>query len=362
MQTCCKELFHGLGLREGNGIAVDKSFHGRPLWPYAISKFALIWNLACPDYPADSYIGGVYILVDTSIQASGWPSIRVQQTSRWIVEHWRPILLCLVVLALYGPVVNRLMRQWSYDSNYSHGWLVPIFSGYLIWRKRENLPRLNGRPSWFGLFVVVSSLGLLSIGQLGAELFLTRISLLGTIVGIVLFFGGWPTLRALAFPLSFLLFMIPLPALVFNQLVFPLQLLASRFATACLEGINVVPVLREGNLLILPNYTLQVVEACSGIRSLISLMALGLGFGYLAEQNSWIRIALLAAMVPVAIVSNGIRVMATALLVHYRGITVAEGFYHSFSGWVIFLAAVTMLLTLHAALNSLRRRFEPEIK
>ncbi len=298
--------------------------------------------------------------MDSSIQALGWPSIRVQQASRWIAEHWRLALLCLVVLALYGPVVTGLMRQWSYDPNYSHGWLVPIFSGYLIWRQKENLPRLSGRPSWFGLFVVLSSLGLLSIGQLGAELFLTRISLWGTILGIVFFFWGWPTLRALAFPLSFLLLMIPLPTLVFNQLVFPLQLLASPFATACLEGINVVPVLREGNLLILPNYTLQVVEACSGIRSLISLMALGLGFGYLAERSSWIRVALLVAMVPVAIVSNGVRVMATALLVHYGGVTLAEGFYHSFSGWVIFLVAVTMLLALHAALTTLRRRFQPE--
>jgi exosortase len=330
--------------------------------PHAFTNSALIWNLICPAYPADRRVIRVCNLMDSSIQAFGWPSIWVQQASRWTAEHWRLTLLCLVVLALYGPVVNGLMRQWSYDSNYSHGWLVPIFSGYLIWRQRENLPRLKGRPSWFGFFVVLSSLGLLSIGQLGAELFLTRISLLGTIVGIVLFFWGWPTLRALAFPLSFLLFMIPLPALVFNQLVFPLQLLASRFASACLEGINVVPVLREGNLLILPNYTLQVVEACSGIRSLISLMALGLGFGYLAERSSWIRIALLVAMVPVAIVSNGIRVMATALLVHYRGVTLAEGFYHSFSGWVIFLVAVTMLLAFHTALTSLRRRFQPESK
>jgi exosortase len=351
-----------LNCAKANEITVYKSFPDRALWPWDFTKLAPIWNLTCLVYPAGRRVGGVCNLMDSSIQAFGWPSIRVQQASRWIAEHWRLILMCLVVLALFGPVVTALIWQWSYDSNYSHGWLVPVFSGYLIWRKKQNLPRLSRRPSWFGFFVVLGSLALLSIGQLGAELFLTRISLLGTIVGIILFFRGWPTLRALAFPLSFLLFMVPLPALVFNQLVFPLQLLASRLATACLEGINVVPVLREGNLLILPNYTLQVVEACSGIRSLISLMALGLGFGYLAERSSWIRIALLMAMVPVAIVSNGVRVMATALLVHYKGVALAEGFYHSFSGWVIFLVAVTMLLGWHTALISLRRRFQPESK
>ena len=149
--------------------------------------------------------------------------------------------------------------------------------------------------------------------------------------------------------------MIPLPTLVYNQIVFPLQLLASRFASTCLDKINVVQVLREGNLLILPHSTLQVVEACSGIRSLMSLMALSLGYGYLAEPNFAIRAMLVLATIPVAIVSNGIRVMLAALLTYWWGPAAAEGFLHSFSGWAIFLVATILLLLLHGMLTPLRR-------
>ena len=287
--------------------------------------------------------------------ALAWPSISVQKASRWIADHWRLVLLSFMVLVLYAQVLTGLMRQWSYDANYSHGWLVPIFSGYLIWRNRQVLPSFRREPSLLGLFVLLSSLGLLFVGQWGAELFLTRISLWGTILGLVLYFLGWSALRQFAFPLCFLLLMIPLPALIHNQIVFPLQLLASRLATACLEGVDVVPVLREGNLLILPNYTIQVVEACSGIRSLFSLLALGLGYSYLAERSMAMRALLVLAMVPLAIASNGVRVVGAALLTNYWGARAAEGFFHSFSGWAIFMVATVLLLILHAGLLSLRR-------
>lgn len=278
-----------------------------------------------------------------------------------MIRFWQPLLLAVVVVILYASVLDGLIRQWYYDANYSHGFLVPIFVGYLVWRKREALSSLRPHPSLFGLFVVLGSLGTLTIGQIGAELFLTRISLLGTMFGLFLYFWGWGSLRALAFPLCFLLLMIPLPALIHNQIVFPLQLLASRLATMCLEGVRVVPVLREGNILILPNFAIQVVEACSGIRSLISQLALGLGYSYLAERNVVMRAVLVLAMVPVAIVSNGIRVVGAALLTYYWGAKMAEGFFHWFSGWVIFLVAIILLLGLHAALSSLRRFLRPEV-
>jgi len=263
--------------------------------------------------------------------------------------------MAVTVAILYASALSGLIRQWYYDPNYSHGFLVPIFVGYLAWRKREALSSLRPHPSLFGLLVVLSSLGILVIGKIGADLFLTRISLLGTSLGIVLYFWGRRILHVLAFPLCFLLLMIPLPALVYNQLVFPLQLLASRLATMCLEGVNVVPVLREGNLLILPNYTIQVVEACSGIRSLMSLVALSLGYSYLAERNAVLRAVLVLVMAPVAIVSNGFRVMGAALLAYYWGAKMAEGFFHSFSGLVIFSVAIILMLGLHATLASLHR-------
>jgi exosortase len=198
--------------------------------------------------------------------------------------------------------------------------------------------------------VVVAAAGLLFIGQLSADLFSTRIALWVSIVGLTIYFRGWKTVRVLAFPLSFLLLAIPVPIVLYNEIVFPLQLLASRFASFALDQTGVVQVLREGNLLILPNMTLQVVEACSGIRSLMSLLALAVGYSYLAEGSFAVRALLVAATVPLAIVSNGCRVISAAILSYYWGPKMAEGFLHSFSGWVIFMVATVLLISWHGVL------------
>jgi exosortase len=271
-------------------------------------------------------------------------------------EYWPVILLALVTLALYAPALGRLVRQWYVDPNYSHGFFVPAFSGYLIWTRRRQIAAVKSSPSSWGVALVVGSLAVLYLGSLGSELFLQRISLVGVIAGLIVYFTGWRRLWAVAFPVAFLLFMIPLPAVIYNQIVFPLQLLASRFATSCLETLNLFPVLREGNLLILDGYTLEVVDACSGIRSLTSLVALAMGYSYLAERRLGVRVFLVLAMVPVAIVSNGIRVVITALLVNYFGFRMAEGFMHSFSGWAIFMVSVMLLLVSHGLINKLLPR------
>jgi exosortase len=278
------------------------------------------------------------------------------QVPSWLSENWTVFLLVLVVLALYAPVLGRLMQQWYDDPNYSHGFFVLPFSGYLIWNKRDKIAAIENFPSGGGAILVVASLALLGLGSLGSELFLQRISLIGVIAGLISYFAGWRRLWAVAFPVAFLSFMIPLPAVIYNQIVFPLQLLASRFATSCLETVNLFPVLREGNLLILDHYSLEVVDACSGIRSLTSLLALAMGYSYLVERKVTIRILIVAAMVPVAIVSNGTRVVITALLVNYFGTRAAEGLMHSFSGWVIFLVSVAMMLALHGLISAISRR------
>jgi exosortase len=278
------------------------------------------------------------------------------QTRPWVAEYWPVLLLASVTLALYAPVLGRLMWQWYYDPNYSHGFFVPLLFGYLIWDKREKIRALKIVPSAWGAVLVFGSLAVLYLGSLGSELFLQRISLVGVITGFIVYFAGWRRLRAIAFPVAFLLFMIPLPAVIYNQIVFPLQLFASRFATSGLETLNLFPVLREGNRLILDGYTLEVVDACSGIRSLTSLVALAMGYSYLTERRLGIRVFLVLAMVPVAIVSNGIRVVITALLVNYFGFRAAEGFMHSFSGWVIFLVSVMLLLVLHGLITAILRR------
>jgi exosortase len=283
--------------------------------------------------------------------AIGIPIPDTSLVSRYLL----PGLLGAAIFLLYSSVLSYLIKQWYTDPNYSHGFLVLPFSAYLVWRERDRLRKLESRPSWSGLFLIIFSLGLLFVGQIGADLFLSRISLIGVIAGSVLFLHGKPLLKATAFPILFLALMVPLPTFLYNQIVFPLQLMASQLATSLLELINVVPVLREGNLLILPNYTLQVVEACSGIRSLTSLLALGLAYGYLVERSNAVRVFLVLAMVPVAIVSNAVRVMGTALLTNYFGVQMAEGFLHLFQGWVIFVVSMVLLVAIHGALASTRK-------
>jgi exosortase len=277
---------------------------------------------------------------------------------------WRGLLLVAVMGMLYAAVIGRLVGQWYSDSDYSHGFIVPLVSAYLIWQRRDRLRRIPLRPSFWGMVVVLASLGLLFLGSLGAELFLTRISMVGTMCGLVVYFGGWRLLRAMAFPVSFLLFAIPIPVILYNEIVFPLQFIASQFATSTLELLNLFPIMREGNVLIIPGMRLEVVEACSGIRSLMSLLALAAGYGYLAERSVMVRWLLILAMVPLAIISNGTRVMITALMSNYMGPRAAEGFIHEFSGWVIFVFATMLFLGLHGSLTSIRRRLGwlPEVE
>jgi exosortase len=292
-----------------------------------------------------SVTGGVHV------NGLGLSAVPLVLTAR---RHWQILLLVGVLLVLYAPVLAGLMVNWYQDPDYSHGFFVPLVSGYLIWRKRNELARLPQRPSFYGFLVVLCSLALLLLGSLGAELFLTRIAFLGTLTGLIIYFFGWGTLHAVSFPLSFLLLMIPLPVLVYNEIVFPLQFVASSFATAVLDTLNVFPVLREGNILVLPYHRIEVVEACSGIRSLMSLIALAMGYGYFAERSRYVRIMLVLAMIPLAVVSNGFRVVGTALLTYYWGPQAADGFLHSFSGWVIFMVAATLLLMLHAMIKATR--------
>jgi exosortase len=252
-------------------------------------------------------------------------------------------LVCAVTLLVYFPVLTSLVRQWASDDNYSHGFLVVPFAAYFGWMRRRDLAALPLRPHWSGLAVVLGSLALLLAGRLGAELFLARISLVGLIAGAVLYLYGVAHLRVLFFPIAFLLLMVPLPAIVFNQLAFPLQLLASRAGETVLSASG-IPVLREGNILVLPTTTLEVVEACSGIRSLVSLLTLAIILGKLTEPRLWARVVLAGLAVPVAIAANAARVAGTGLAAEWISPRAADGFFHEFSGWVMFVVAFSLLL------------------
>ena len=258
---------------------------------------------------------------------------------------WPGLVLGLLAM-LYAGVLKSLVFQWWSDPNYGHGFFVPLFSCYILWHEREHWTTLEIKPSNFGFAVMLGAVGLLLLGSLGAELFISRFSLLVLLAGIILFLAGWKVLAAVSFPLGYLVWMIPIPAIVFNQITFPLQLMASRLAAAGLELVQ-VPVLRDGNVLVMSNYSLEVVEACSGIRSLTTLIALAFAYGYFAEPRRWMRYVLALLTIPIAIVTNAIRILGAGMLAHRYGPTIAEGFLHGFSGWLIFVSALVLMFLCH---------------
>ena len=243
----------------------------------------------------------------------------------------------------------RLVKQWDSDPDMGHGFFVPLVAGFIVWQKRAELLALEPAPNWWGLALVLYGGLQLWIATLGAELFLARTAFVLSIIGIVLLLGGTAWVRLLAFPLFLLFFMIPIPTVVYNSITFPLQLVASRLSTHALELIQ-IPVLREGNILELAEQKLSVVEACSGIRSLLSLTFLSLVYGYFFEGKLWMRVVLFAATIPIALVANASRVTLTGVLTEYKP-ELAEGFFHMASGWAIFMAALAIMIVLHQILN-----------
>lgn len=257
--------------------------------------------------------------------------------------------IALVVAGIglvYWQVLVKLVHDWMNDGNYSHGFLIVPLALYFAWARRGRLQSAPLRPTWFGLLVVTGGIMMLLVGLLGSELFTSRVSLLVTVSGVVLFLFGWQHLRILAFPVAFLFLMIPIPAIIFNQIAFPLQLLASRVGAGALTACS-IPVLREGNVLVLANTSLEVAEACSGIRSLVSLITLGIVYGYFTDSRMWVRWAIVLSTIPVAIVANGARVAGTGIAAHWWGASAAQGFFHEFSGWVVFTVALVMVFAIH---------------
>jgi len=271
------------------------------------------------------------------------------------LPRWQAVALLLLVAWLYASILAHLVLQWvgpSRDPNFEHGIFVPLFALFVLWQDRKKLKAIASSPSWAGLPLVVLSLLMLVLGVLGAELFFSRVSLLILLAGLIILFQGWTFFRAVLFPWAFLILMIPIPNLLMNQITFPLQLLAARLSTALLELVN-VPVLREGNVFRLAAMPegLDVAEACSGIRSLLTLVTLAIMYGYLTETRIWVRLTLVCLAVPIAVAANGFRIFGTGLLVQYWDPDKAEGFFHTFSGWLIFVVALIMLFAVHRVIS-----------
>jgi len=313
---------------------------------------------------------------------------------------WRVLAIAAALLFAYATVFGKLGRDWWTDENYSHGLLVPVIIGYVLWSQRERLARAPQRPAtWLGLTAVLLALLALWAGTAGAELYVQRTSLVLMLGGTVLYFWGFKLLRLLVVPLFLLLLAIPIPAIIFNKIAFPLQLFASRCAVWAMALFD-IPVLRQGNVIeLMPlgareTKKLEVVEACSGIRSLMTLVTLAVVFAYfthprddgdgqdprdgqnhlreraanielptpaereeppanaggsdkllsrLKDYGFWRSTIIVGSAVPIAIFTNALRVSGTGVLARYYGTKVADGFFHSFSGWVIYVVAFLLL-------------------
>ncbi len=270
-------------------------------------------------------------------------------------ELLRNVLILLgLSLVPYAAVLARLAHQWWRDPNFSHGMFVPLISAWIVWSRRKELRQIAVTPGNIGILAILWALAQLVVGVVGAEIFLARTSYVILLGGIVLFFLGWKWLKALAFPWLFLLTGIPLPAIVFNEIAFPLQLLASRFATTLLRACDVA-LLREGNIITLASIQLEVADACSGIRSLVTLVTLALVYGYFLEKNITRRVILALAAIPVAIVSNALRIFGTGICAQYWDPSAAQGFFHEFSGWLVFVVSLLLLLGVHGLLKLIWR-------
>jgi len=276
------------------------------------------------------------------------------------LPKWQGAALLVLIAWLYASILVRLFAQWIDDPNFSHGIFVPAFALFVLWQDRKKLKLMEPAPSWTGLPIIVLSLSMLVLGVLGAELFFSRVSLLVLLAGLIVLFQGWRFFRAVLFPWAFLVLMIPIPTLILQKVTFPLQLLASKLASVSLPVVG-VPVLREGNVIVLPSMPLEVAEACSGIRSLLSLVTLAIIYGFLMDSRKWVRVVLACSAVPIAVAANSFRIFGTGLLVQYWDPEKAEGFFHLFSGWLIFVVSLIMLFALHRAIDWIWKS-GPEVK
>lgn len=273
-------------------------------------------------------------------------------------QQWLPFAALLVLVAvLYSRVAAKLVYDWYDLPDFSHGFLIPFFVVFLIWEKRDRLRSVPIAPSWAGLPLLLLGLLMLVTGIFGADLFLSRISFLLLAAGVIWTLCGTKMLTETRFMLLVLILAIPLPAVIFNQLTFPLQMLASQFASNLLPLAG-VPVLREGNVIQLPSMQLEVAEACSGIRSMMSLFTVAVLFGYFFERTTLRRTVLALASLPIAVAANALRIFGTGLCVQYWDPDKAVGFFHEFSGWLMFLISLACLYITHLLMLTFHRKKE----
>jgi exosortase len=281
-------------------------------------------------------------------------TVAVEKRQAGVTLAWPLILWFLVLLViLFFPVLKVMVKEWGTLEEMGHAFFVPPVVAYIVWDDRKRIMATPRKTCWPALILVVWGFCQMLIGFLGADFFLARTAFLISLVGLIWTLAGTAMVRTLAFPLVVLLFMIRIPLFVYQQITFPLQIFASTAAAKFLGAIG-VPVLRDGNVLELPSQRLEVVEACSGIRSLVSLGFISLIYAHLFDRRVWMRWALFIATIPIAIFANATRVAITGIVSEYKK-EWAEGFYHSFEGWVIFMVALVCLMVTHRLISRFAR-------
>lgn len=279
---------------------------------------------------------------------------RAQMTFLDSLQRYRLHLAATLVLLawMYFTIVPDMVKQWHQDENYSHGFLVPFIAGYFLWQRWPDLKNRLVKPDGIGLVVIIWGLIQLLVAWLGVEYFTMRSSLIVLLAGMTLFWFGREVLKGMALPLGFLIFMVPIPYIIYDMVAFPLKLFVTRVSVAVMKLVGVV-VVREGNIIMFPTTTLEVADACSGIRSLISLLAIAVAYAFVMKISTRRRWVIIFSAVPIAVATNALRVIVTGILAQWWGAKAAEGFFHEFAGMAVFLLAMVMLVTC----GELLRRF-----
>ncbi len=279
--------------------------------------------------------------------------------SRQKPEIWRSkkeFLLLLTLIAAfvigYLGTFSGLVKIWLKNGDYSYAFSIPLVAGYIIWKRRHIIAQTRTETDWIGGVFFVIFLVFSLYGVLGSSPSAVRPTIPLIILSLILFCYGREMLKTLTFPVALLVFMIPLPTLVQTQIGVPLQLVSTKLGEYILRLLG-VSVFVEGNIIDLGIIQLQVVEACSGLRYILPLLALGVVFVYLFEHIRWKQIVLVLSTIPTAIICNGLRIGITGFLAQYYSLRIAEGFFHGFSGWLFFVFALCMLFVIYAILRLL---------
>ncbi|MBD3161503.1 MAG: exosortase [Candidatus Eisenbacteria bacterium] len=248
----------------------------------------------------------------------------------------------LAIGVAYSGTLAELWGVWMHNPNYSHGFLIPPVTIWLLWRQRHRLRREAGEPTWWGTLLLGPAVLLQVAAMRGDVVMLQGLSLVGVLLGAGWQIFGHRSFRTIAFPVLFLLFMVPALPWFMDVVGFRLKLLAAQGAVGIAQGIGVA-VEREGVNLLFPEGTLAVENACSGLRSMIALLALGALFAYFSRGVLWRRILLFAIALPIAVAANVLRIATLCVYAGVAGVSQAAGLFHDVGGYALFLLAFLML-------------------